>query len=154
MVTIKIYEIDNRLGENMNYEDRFLSIWNSIRELKIPEPPDDTICMYALRFQEWVNRLLKVLENPDAVSINQAKILLTDKFFDWRRIVPQSHRHRLGLHGHTCVFQVFETAYEKLRFVELGITPPMVFIPKQPPPSRPPINLNGIVLAEELDNDE
>lgn len=138
----------------MNYEDRFLSIWNSIGKLEIPEKQEYTICLYALRFQSWVDDLLEVLKDRDIVRINQVKILLTDRFFEWQRWVPQAHRQRMGIHGHTCVFQVFETAYEKLRFVELGITPPMVFIPKQPPPSRPPINLNGIVLAEGLDNDE
>ena len=135
----------------MNYEDRFLSIWNSIGKLEIPEPEEDTICIYALRFQEWVERLLRVLENPEVVLINQAKVLLTDKFFDWQRFVPQSHRQRLGIHGHTCVFQVFEAAYEKLRFVELNLTPPMLFLP-QPPPAPPrPHNIGGIVFGEGLE---
>lgn len=137
----------------MNYEDRFLKIWNSIGKLEIPEQPEYTICIYALRFQEWVDQLMPALDKLDVISINQTKILLADKFFDWQRFVPQSHRHRLGIHGHTCVFQVFERAYEKLRFVELGLTPPMVFLPSEPPP-KPSPNLGGIFLAEGLDNDE
>lgn len=132
----------------MNYEDRFLSIWNSIGKLDIPEPEEDTICIFALRFQEWVDRLLRVLENPEVVLINQAKVLLTDKFFDWQRFVPQSHRQRLGIHGHTCVFQVFEDAYEKLRFVELNLTPPMLFLPHDPPK---PHNIGGIAYGEGLE---
>lgn len=135
----------------MNYEDRFLSIWNSIGKLEIPEPEEDTICIYALRFQEWVDRLLIGLENPKVVLINQWKILLTDKFFEWQRWVPQAHRQRMGIHGHTCVFQVFEAAYEKLRFVELNLNPPLFVEPPSLPAPPKPHNISGITLGEGLD---
>lgn len=139
----------------MNFEDRFLSLWNSIGDLEFPEEPEDTICIFALRFQAWVDKLFASINQSNIVSVNQAKILLTDKFFDWQRFVPQAHRQRMGIHGHTCVFQVFEIAYEKLRFVELGLTPPMIFIPQPPPPppKEPPI-VGKLFLGDDLDNDQ
>ena len=135
----------------MSYEERFLSIWNSFGELKIPEKQEYTICMYALRFQGWVEELLGVLKDRNIVRINQLKISLTDRFFEWQRWVPQAHRQRMGIHGHTCVFQVFESAYEKLRFVELDLKPPMVYIPQPPPTPPKPHNITGITLGERLD---
>ncbi|MHA1290258.1 MAG: hypothetical protein ACTSPB_22985, partial [Candidatus Thorarchaeota archaeon] len=114
----------------------------------------DTICIYALRFQQWIDQLMKVLDEPDVVIINQAKILLLDKFFEWRRWVPLEHRQRMGIHGHTCVFQVFECAYEKLRFVEMNLTPPMLFIPQAITPRENPPNIAGLFLGEGLDADD
>jgi hypothetical protein len=63
----------------------------------------------------------------------------------------------LGIHGHRCIFQVFEDAYEKIRFVELDLTPPTIFLQNEPPPVPPlmrPPNIAGIFLGEDLDKDD
>ena len=134
-----------------NFDDRFFSIWNGIPGLEIPESNDDeTICVYALGFLNWTENLMKSFEKPDIIRINQAKILLMDKFFDWQRFVPQSHRQRLGVHGHTCIFQILEKAYERLRIMELSLTPPIYFLPENP--IKPP-NFLGLVLGEDTDID-
>ena len=131
----------------MDLEKRFLAIWNRVAELEIPEE-EEAICVYAQGFRNWTKGLLKVLEEPDIVSINRAKIMLLDRFFEWYKFVPSAHRMRLGLHGHTCIFQVFERSYEKLRIAELSISPPLFFTIKQPLPPPPPPDIAGIFLGE------
>ena len=73
---MRAYREYQQKGENMNYEERFLSIWNNTGDLKIPEQEEYTICIFALRFQGWVDDLLEVLKNPEIARINQTKILL------------------------------------------------------------------------------
>lgn len=137
----------------MNFDETFLNAWNSIEGLEIPEESDHTICVYALSFQKWIDELAKMLENLNEVAVNQAKILLTDKYFDWERIVPQSHRQRLGVHGHTCIYQVFKKAYENLRVVELSLTPPPIYNSPQPLPQPKQPMIGGLFIGEGLDGD-
>lgn len=137
----------------MNFEESFYYNWNRIEGLEIPEPADHTICVYALSFQKWIEELSKMMEDSTAIGVNQAKILLTDKYFDWERLVPKSHRQRLGIHGHTCIYQVFNKAYENLRIVELALTPPQInFPPPEIPPAKPPV-IGGLFIGEALDNE-
>jgi len=140
----------------MSYEESFYYHWNSIPKLEIPDPLDRTICVYALSFQKWVDELSNMMQNPSDIGVNQAKILLADKYFDWERLVPQSHRMRLGVHGHTCIYQVFKKAYENLRIMELHLTPPRINFPPPPPPMKilPRPNLAGIMLGEDTEDDE
>jgi len=136
----------------MEFDERFLSNWNRIQDLEIQEESVDTVCIYALKFQGWTQELMKVLDQPDLIRINQSKILLTDKYFEWKRIVPQAHRQHLGIHGHTCIYQILEYAYEKLQIVELSLTPPMLFLPQNPIPQ--PRNIAGLFIGEGLDEND
>ena len=139
----------------MSFEDRFYSFWNRIEGLEVAEPEDDTICIYALSFQKWIDELANLMDHSNAVAVNQAKILLTDKYFDWERLVPQTHRQRLGVHGHTCIYQVFKLAYDKIRILELSIVPPPLYLPPQPPPTIPkPPNIAGIFIGEGIDDEK
>lgn len=132
----------------------FDSLWNRAEDLELPaEPPD--ICPFAQKFSEWTTELCaNVARQPEIVSVNQAKVLLLDKYFEWRHAVPRSHRNRTGKLGHECIFHVFEQAYERLKVIELALTPPMLFLPAPPPPlppPPPPPQIAGIFLGE-LDN--
>ena len=104
------------------------------------------LCPYAQKFSEWVNALLVGLsEKPNVVSVNQAKILLQDKWHDWRTVAPKFHRNHLSYRGHTCLFQVYEQAYRQLRVLELSLTPPLLFLPRLPRPQIPQIFLGDEV---------
>jgi len=117
----------------------FEALWGRFDDFELQEPV--ILCPPAQIFSEWVNGLLEsVSQEPSIVSINQAKILLQDKWHDWRSAVPQRHRNHLGNRGHTCLFQVYEQAYNQLRILELSLTPPMLFIPP-PPPQIPQVFL-------------
>ncbi len=130
----------------MNFENKFRLYWDSFEELALP--PETPTCSFAQRFAGWVNELFAtMITDPTIVSVNQAKILLVDKYFEWRAVVPKSHRARLGKTGHHCLYQVFEQSYERLKVIELSLTPPMLFIPPPPTP-KPPPQIAGIFLGE------
>jgi hypothetical protein len=133
----------------------FDELWNGEDTAELFESLPDTInfCPYAEKFYEWVNGLLTgVIEyakpgaDParSAVSVNRAKLLLQDKWHDWRTAVPKPHRRRVGNRGHTCLFQVYEQAYHQLCVIELSLTPPLLYVPQPPQPQ-----IGGLYLAEE-----
>jgi len=104
------------------------------------------MCPYAQKFSEWVNALLVGLsEKPNIVSVNQAKILLQDKWHDWRTVSPKRHRDHLSYRGHICLFHVYEQAYKQLRVLELSLTPPLLFLPPKPRSQVPQIFLGDEV---------
>lgn len=121
----------------MDFENRFQEIWNSIEDFELPEKGSNW-CSYAVRFSEWAEELCDFADDPSVVSVNQAKVQLIDKYFEWYRYVAKSHRYRIGARGHTCIFQVFESSYERLKVIELSLTPPLLFVPLEPPPPLPP----------------
>lgn len=129
----------------------FFSLWNSLEEFELSrEQPDIPSCLFAQKFSVWATELCaNTTTDPGIVSINQAKVLLLDKYFEWRSVVPKAHRNRLGKAGHACIFQVFEKTYLTLKAVELSLTPPMLFVPVPslvaPPP---PPQIAGIFLGE------
>jgi hypothetical protein len=119
------------------------------------EPVDEYVdyCAYAQIFHRWCGELLSqfVDSGPTPVRLAQAKVLLQDRYFGLRASVPKSHRNRMGGHGHICIFQVYEQAYQKIRLVELTLTPPQVVVPTPPPPqAAPKPALLGITLGEVL----
>ena len=101
-------------------------------------PEQSRFCPYAQRFSEWTNGLLtSVSQETTVVSVNQAKLLLQDKWHDWRTVSPKLHRNHLTNRGHICIFQVYEQAYHQLRVLELSLTPPLLFLPPAPKPQLP-----------------
>jgi len=136
----------------MSFEERFHNIWRQISDIEMPEPAENK-CFYSQGFTTWVEQLISNIINPTAVSINQATVLLLDKYFEWHRYVPAEHRWRLGQRGHICIFQVFEAAYDHLKVIELSLTPPLLFLPNNEPIIIPPSpRIAGIFLGETLDN--
>lgn len=135
----------------MEFGTGFESLWNRFGDFTIPATQPNT-CIFAKEFSGWVSELLaKAKNDPSIVFVNQAKVLLLDKYFEWRNSVPKSHRVRTGGVGHACVFQVFEQAYASLRVIELALTPPMLFIPPPPlplPSPPPPPQIAGIFLGQ------
>ena len=113
-------------------------------EMQVSEP--DRRCQYAQPFYDWAVRTLHFGQEPSIVSVNQAKVLLIDKYFDGFSIAPRQHRYHLSPNGHTCIFHVFVQLYQQLRAIELSLTPPMLFIPPPPPP---PPQIAGIFVGEK-----
>ena len=130
----------------MHISSDFETIWNRIDNFEVAR---DAVawCPYARKFAQWSASLIETSEKPELVTINQAKVLLIDKYFEWRTYVPKSHRNRVGPGGHRCIYHVFEQAYEKLRVIELSLTPPLLFIPPPPHPLPPP-QIAGIFLGD------
>ncbi len=115
------------------------------------EEQSSLFCPYSRQFQAWVDELLQNLSTPSVVQINQAKVLLVDKYFEWKRIVPRTTRNHLGVSGkHYCITNVFEDTYiAKLKAAEIALTPPMLFLPPPPQPPRP--EYPALAFGEEED---
>ena len=131
----------------MEFEDLFYRIWNNLPFLEIKEHPE-IICEFAKSFRDWTNELIKNIDKSNIVSVNQAKLLLQDKYYEWQHYVPTVRRHKRGLKGHVCIYQVYEIAYERLKILELSLTPPLIFLPESPI-FPPPPRIAGIFLGEE-----
>jgi len=130
----------------------FNTLWDRNNDFELQEPVN--LCRHARAFSDWADWATQVLglnNNPNIVAVNQAKVLLVDKYFEWYSVVPKRHRHRLGNRGHTCIFQVFLQVYQQLKALELSLTPPMLFLPSPPPP---PPQIAGIFIGEVIGEEE
>jgi len=130
-----------------NFED----LWNSGVDF-MSDDPEPQWCGPARQFIEWIDTEVYqalVSGKPDVVSINQAKILLADKYFELRSFANWRHRDRLGTRGHTCIYQVFIEALGSLIQAGFLITPPMLFIPGSSAPSSVP--LGTLIGLEEIE---
>lgn len=132
----------------MSLQTSFDEIWNGKAPAKEP-----FLCPLAASFAAWANELVdRILGEPDVVAINQAKVLLVDRFFEYRNYAPKKHRVISNSGGgHICIFQVFEEHYERLKAVELALTPPLLFLPEPPRElvtAEPPVQIAGIFLGE------
>src|SRR5687767_12188371 len=117
------------------------SIWSRDHGFRLPERPVEP-CAHARQFSEWAHALLaRLLAGADRAALDRTKVLLVDRYFEWRAHVPAQHRNRLGQTGHPCIFQVFADAYQQLKVAELALTPPAAVVPPRatPPPPTPGI---------------
>lgn len=146
------------MAVNMSDNPSFESLWNSHADFGQHQQDAEVpkICSYAKKFQEWATKLCSdATSSYHQVAINQAKIFLVDRYYEWRTVVPRDHRYYIGgarAGAHICIFQVFEDAYGQLRLAELGIDPPLLSLPAPPPPPEPPPpppQIAGIFLGEK-----
>ena len=108
---------------------------------------DRDLCRYSEQFLQWAEELCDA-HSGTPVKIAQGKVLLLDKYYDWRNYVPKRHRLHTGNRGHFCIFHVLDHAYARLRLSELALTPPMLFVPK-PSRAQQPVMLEGTILGLE-----
>ncbi len=124
----------NRMGTT------FEELWNIAEDFQVVRQ-QTALCSHALKFSEWADQLyVEVTKEPKIAIVNQGKLLLQDKYFEWRQSVPQNHRSHSGK-GHICISQVYEQAYQRLRAVELSLKP--VVLPDEPRPQ-----FAGIILGQ------
>ena len=100
-------------------------------EFGLPDEEQPKFCVYAQKFNTWAEELVVAATRAaTVVGINQTKVRLLDRYWEWYAVVPKKHRTYLGgtRNSHVCVFQVFQIAYERLRVVELSLTPPLLFV--------------------------
>jgi hypothetical protein len=123
----------------------FDTIWERFDDFEFSEETV-RLCRFAQAFSDWASLVLDLGPNPNIVAVNQAKVLLVDKYFEYFSIMPKRHRYHFSPRGHVCVFQVFLQSYQHLKAIELSLTPPMLFLPPPPPP---PPQIAGIFIGEE-----
>jgi ribosome-associated toxin RatA of RatAB toxin-antitoxin module len=106
------------------------------------------LCDYAEAFLEWAEEVVAdATTDSNLVAVNQAKVRLIDKYFEWRATVPKTHRNRVNDSGHACIFHVFEKTYQVLRATELSLRPPPLYIPE--PPRSKEVIYTPLILGEE-----
>lgn len=101
-------------------------------------------------FAAWAKDIyLPAIQRRDIVALNQAKLRLLDRFFEWRASIPKKYRNDF--------MAVFEDAYHQLKIAELSLTPPVLFLP---PPQPQPIYVTknyhypGFQLGETVVEDD
>jgi len=121
-------------------EPLFASILRRKQEAEAKaEIPLENRCIFARDFATSLEEICgPLLKTRTLISLNQAKVLLLDKYFEWRAYVPKSHRSRMAETGHTCIFYVFEEAYRQIKLAELALAPPRLYEPPQLPMILPP----------------
>jgi hypothetical protein len=86
------------------------------------------LCTHAQRFFDWGDELCsEAVDKKTVTAINQAKVLLVDRYMMWRKNVPISHQaddQAFADGGHACVLSVFEWALQRLLDAELALAPP------------------------------
>lgn len=135
----------------MNGRAFFESLWSEPVTAEEESPP---LCRFAAQFQPWADTLVKnALRKPSQIGISQAKLLLLDKYFEWRNVAPRGHRDKMSTTGHYCLWHIFEAAYNRLREAELTLTPPLLYAPPDTPQALPalpsPPQIAGIFIGEE-----
>jgi len=128
-------------------------IWEQFDDFEFSEQPA-RLCRYAQAFSDWTAQTLDICQDSTIVEVNQAKVLLIDKYFEYFSIVPKRHRYHLSPRGHICIFHVFVQFYQELKALELSLTPPMLFVPPPPPPPPPPPQIAGVFIGEEIEEEE
>ena len=137
----------------MNRERPFRVLWEQ-QEFEVPDAPAD-LCVYAQQYEAWMAQLIADVDKARTLgAVNVAFLHALHKYFEWRVVVPKSHRNRIGEMGHTCLFHVLEAGYIKLRTIQLSLQPPPITIPSPPappqlPPAPPPLQISGIFVGED-----
>ncbi|HZT34608.1 MAG TPA: hypothetical protein VFA15_01715 [Nitrososphaera sp.] len=73
----------------------------------------------------------RTLAEPDHIKINQAKVMLLDKYYEWKITIPKRHAKQ-----HLCILDVLDEAYQSLKAAELALTPPQLYLPEPPKKTR------------------
>ena len=130
-----------------------IKIWERVAEFRIEEPElqeEELWCGYAREFYEWIDEWIIPVEF-ELISINQARVLLLNKYMEWRSFVPKSHQDYTGSRGHTCIYHAFIRACEHLQVMELRLHKP-ILLPDPEPQSN--LKFPGAALfLPELDSD-
>ena len=123
----------------MEVDAAFEAIWKrfddfSFEEKKPQQHKALQACEYAQAFTGYAQEVCQAaLANATHVTLNQALLQLTKKYWEFYYVVPKRHRHQVGERGHRCIHAVFQQYYEVLKRKELQLQPPMLFVPAPPP---------------------
>lgn len=106
-------------------------------------------CTWAREFESWTRDLVKSVQaSPSTERINQAKLGLLDRYYEWRARTPVQHKRPDGKRGkHRCISEVMDETYNKLQAEALKLNPPLLSkppkpkkpLPPPPPPDPPPL---------------
>lgn len=139
----------------MTFESRFEQLWDN-QEFHLPEEDQANSCVFAEKFAAWLEpKVNEAVRKNSHEAINQVKILALDKYFEFRAVVPKSHRFSVREESHLCIWHIFEHAFQQLKAAELALTPPILYLPEPAPPPAPPPppQIAGIFIGEAEDDE-
>lgn len=110
----------------MQGSDDFSTIWRRLHE---PAANDDlALCPVASAFLSKIEEI--VLEplgsSPSRGQIAQAKYMVAEEHFCWKRSVPEAHFRQQRYHPHRCLSDVYDASYQRLHLTELSLRPPQI----------------------------
>jgi hypothetical protein len=131
----------------MDFITPFHTIWDNVQVFTVdkdnPAAEKTYICGYAQEFASWVDQWICSNQELNLIQLNQLKVILLDKYLEWRSFVPKIHQEHVGGRGHHCIYHIFIRACEHLKVEELRMQKPMLFIP---PPPQPRFDHQGPML--------
>lgn len=92
-------------------------------------------CADGLAFHRYTEDVLTryVRGSTDIVRIAQAKVLVLDRYLEFRVYASKSHKDKLGDKGHVCLYQVLIQGMHEIRAKQLTLEPPEVLmVPPKP----------------------
>ena len=126
----------------MDFITPFHTIWDNVQVFTVDEEnltaEKTNICGYAQEFASWIDQWICSDQELNLIQLNQLKVILLDKYLEWRSFVKKSHQEHVGVRGHQCIYHIFIRACEYLKVEELRMHKPMLFIPPPPPPRYEP----------------
>lgn len=60
------------------------------------------------------------------IRLAQAKVLITDRYLEFRAYAAKPHRDKVGDKGHVCLYQVWIASMHEVRTKQLALEPPKV----------------------------
>ena len=116
----------------------FSEMWHRHDDFASDEPEPD-LCQPAAELAEWVENLIReVNERSTEAAVHVGKLLLQDRYWAFYNTASKVHKNHIGTRaGHTCIFQVYQAAYNTLHTLELSLTPPRLADPQVPSAARP-----------------
>jgi hypothetical protein len=102
-----------------------------------PAEPFANYCEDAKALWRYTDDVLNryVRGSTDLIRLAQAKVLLVDRYLDFRAYAAKVHRDKVGEKGHICLYQVWIAGLHEVRTAQLKLDPPEVLI--VPPKSEP-----------------
>lgn len=129
----------------------FESVWQTDSRFECEIPDKHAPCARAEEFQDYVDRLFEGrLDNADQVVLNQMKVEVQDRYYDYRSSAPRRHQNISGIgSGHRCIFAVFIDACKCLREKERAILPQPVerIVTVEVPAKLPASPFDGLLVG-------
>jgi hypothetical protein len=102
-----------------------------------PTEPFANYCEDAKALWRYMEDVLNryVRGSTDLIRLAQAKVLLVDRYLDFRAYAAKAHRDKVGDKGHICLYQAWIACMHEIRTAQLRLHPPEVLI--VPPKSEP-----------------
>lgn len=116
----------------MNHEE-FESIWEKRHLNSLPDPKAP--CRYAKEFEEWASSQVEEVQYSSTLHpINEKMLIITKKYREYMRHIPEDHHTLAKENGHKCVYAIWDQCCKALEEAELKLTPQL---PPKPTPPKP-----------------